>query len=159
LINMGADGDNRGMGLGENAGNWWTRRRRRAARRRGPEQGKRAREPYQRRRDNDCGPDWDCDCTPIMLGSLLSLMAISAPRRGPKPRTTGPGRAGIAAIRGYQRFLSPRLPIRCRQVPSCSNYGLQAVQRYGLVEGSRLTAARICRCNPSTPRGTVDPVP
>ncbi|UAC01968.1 membrane protein insertion efficiency factor YidD [Dactylosporangium vinaceum] len=65
----------------------------------------------------------------------------------------------MAAIRGYQRRLSPHLPTRCRQVPSCSNYGLEAVRRYGLVIGSRLTAARIRRCNASTPRGTHDPVP
>ena len=65
----------------------------------------------------------------------------------------------MAAIRGYQRWLSPHLPTRCRQVPSCSNYGLEAVRRYGLVVGSRLTAARIRRCNPSTPRGTHDLVP
>ncbi|UWZ59390.1 membrane protein insertion efficiency factor YidD [Dactylosporangium aurantiacum] len=94
-----------------------------------------------------------------MLGSLLGLMAIAAPRRAPRGGTTGPGRAGVAAIRGYQRWLSPHLPTRCRQIPTCSNYGLDAVRRYGLVEGSRLTAARIRRCNPSTPRGTHDPVP
>ncbi|MER7279110.1 membrane protein insertion efficiency factor YidD [Dactylosporangium sp. NPDC000244] len=100
-----------------------------------------------------------CDCNPFMLGSLLTLMAVAAPTRPPRAATSGPGRAGMAAIRGYQRFLSPHLPFRCRQTPSCSNYGLEAVRRYGLVEGSRLTAARIKRCNPSTPRGTVDPVP
>ncbi|GAA3304955.1 hypothetical protein GCM10020218_105580 [Dactylosporangium vinaceum] len=141
------------MGLGEYVGMWRARRRHR----RMQEQHNR-----RRRRDSDCLPDCDfcdCDCSPFMLGSLLSLMAIPAPRRAPKPRATGPGRAGIAAIRGYQRMISPHLPIRCRQVPSCSNYGLEAVRRYGLVEGSRLTAARIRRCNPSTPRGTVDPVP
>ncbi|WP_426513810.1 membrane protein insertion efficiency factor YidD [Dactylosporangium sp. McL0621] len=100
-----------------------------------------------------------CDCNPFMLGSLLTMMAIAAPTRPPRRRTSGPGRAGVVAIRGYQRFLSPHLPFRCRQTPSCSNYGLEAVRRYGLVEGSRLTAARIKRCNPSTPRGTHDPVP
>lgn len=104
----------------------------------------------------DCG---GCDCNPFLLGSLLSLMAIPAPTRPPRGAASAPGRAGMAAIRGYQRFLSPHLRTRCRQVPSCSNYGLQAVRRYGLVEGSRLTAARIRRCNPSTPRGTHDPVP
>jgi putative membrane protein insertion efficiency factor len=116
----------------------------------------------KRKRHRDCLPDCtfcDCDCSPFMLGSLLSLMAVTTPSRPPRRAATGPGRAGMVAIRGYQRFLSPHLPIHCRQVPSCSNYGLQAVQRYGLVEGSRLTAARIRRCNPSTPHGTVDEVP
>ncbi|GAA2347663.1 membrane protein insertion efficiency factor YidD [Dactylosporangium salmoneum] len=128
----------------------------------GKKQANRQARRDRRRRDNDCGPDWDCgacDCGPFMIAPLLSLMALSAPSRPPRRAASGPGRAGMVAIRGYQRWLSPHLPTRCRQVPSCSNYGLQAVQRYGLVEGSRLTAARIRRCNPSTPRGTVDQVP
>ncbi|WP_433222069.1 membrane protein insertion efficiency factor YidD [Dactylosporangium sp. CS-047395] len=100
-----------------------------------------------------------CDCNPFMLGSLLGLMAIAAPTRAPRRDASGPGRAGMAAIRGYQRWVSPHLPTRCRQTPSCSNYGMEAVRRYGLVVGSRLTAARIKRCNATTPRGTHDPVP
>lgn len=126
----------------------------------------------QRRRSSGCdwAPDCDipgcdgcdvpgCDCN-FMLGmSLLGTMAISAPTKQPRASASGPGRAGMVAIRGYQRWLSPHLPTRCRQIPTCSNYGLDAVRRYGLVVGSRLTAARIRRCNPSTPRGTHDPVP
>jgi len=100
-----------------------------------------------------------CDCNPFMLGSLLGVLAITAPGRPPRRATSGPARAGVAAIRGYQRWLSPHLPTRCRQVPTCSAYGIDAVRRYGLVTGSRLTAARIRRCNPSTTRGTLDPVP
>lgn len=100
-----------------------------------------------------------CDCNLLLFTGLLSLMAAPAPTRPPRRCASGPGRAGMVAIRGYQRFLSPHLPTRCRQVPSCSNYGLEAVRRYGLVAGSRLTAARIRRCNPSTPRGTLDAVP
>lgn len=100
-----------------------------------------------------------CDCN-FMLGTmLLGTMALSAPGKRPRSRASGPGRAGMVAIRGYQRWLSPHLPTRCRQIPTCSNYGLEAVRRYGLVTGSRLTAARIRRCNPSTPRGTEDLVP
>lgn len=104
-----------------------------------------------------CDACGGCD---FMLGTLiLGSMAISAPTRKPRGRTTGPGRAGMAAIRGYQRWLSPHLPTRCRQVPSCSNYGMEAVRRYGLVVGSRLIAARIRRCNAATPFGTLDQVP
>ncbi|WP_432992228.1 membrane protein insertion efficiency factor YidD [Dactylosporangium sp. CA-233914] len=108
---------------------------------------------------NGCDGCDGCDCNPFMLSSLLTLMAIAAPARPPRATASRPGRAGMAAIRGYQRWLSPHLPVRCRQTPSCSNYGLEAVRRYGLVAGSRLTAARIKRCNSSTPRGTHDPVP
>lgn len=101
-----------------------------------------------------------CDCNPFMLGSLLlGAIAVTTPTTGPRRGPGRPGRVGMAAIRGYQRWLSPHLPTRCRQVPTCSNYGLAAVRRYGLVTGSRLTAARIRRCNASTPRGTHDPVP
>lgn len=107
----------------------------------------------------DCSPDCP-DCGVFLLpGLILRLMSSSRPTRRPLGRASGPGRAGILAIRGYQRWLSPHLPTRCRQVPTCSNYGLEAVRRYGLVTGSRLTAARIRRCNPMTPRGTLDPVP
>jgi putative membrane protein insertion efficiency factor len=73
---------------------------------------------------------------------------------------TGRGdRAVAAAIRGYRRVLSPRVPVRCRYEPSCSSYGLEAVQRYGTGEGLRLTAARLRRCRPGVPYGTLDPVP
>ncbi len=108
--------------------------------------------------DLSCLPD--CDCSLLILPSvLLRLMATPTPARPPRGRTTGPGRAGMAAIRGYQRWLSPHLPTRCRHVPTCSGFGLEAVRRYGLIAGSRLTADRIRRCNATVPRGTHDPVP
>jgi uncharacterized protein len=68
-------------------------------------------------------------------------------------------RAVLAAIRGYRRALSPRVPVRCRFEPSCSAYGLEAVQRHGARLGLRLTAARLRRCRPGVPYGTADPVP
>jgi putative membrane protein insertion efficiency factor len=108
--------------------------------------------------DASCVPD--CDCALFLLPRLLlRVMALAAPTRPPRHRPSRPGRAGMAAIRGYRRWLSPHLPTRCRQLPTCSAYGLEAVRRYGLLVGSRLTAARISRCNPSTARGTHDPVP
>lgn len=90
---------------------------------------------------------------------FLGLIAARTPNRRPRTRTGVPGRAGIAAIRGYQRWISPRLNTRCRHRPTCSAYGVTAVGRYGLLTGSRLTADRIRRCNASVPRGTSDPVP
>jgi uncharacterized protein len=125
---------------------------------------------WQRRLNNGCGscaPDCgdisclpDCDCSLLIMPTvLLRLMATPAPTRPPRRRASGPGRAGMLAIRGYQRWLSPHLPTRCRHVPTCSGFGMEAVRRYGLVAGSRLTADRIRRCNASVPRGTHDPVP
>ena len=68
-------------------------------------------------------------------------------------------RAGLAGIRGYQRWLSPRLRGSCPHVPSCSAYGAEAIGRYGLAGGSRLVAARLRRCSPTLPHRTPDPVP
>ncbi|MGH1361299.1 MAG: membrane protein insertion efficiency factor YidD [Burkholderiaceae bacterium] len=54
----------------------------------------------------------------------------------------------VAAIRGYQLALSPILGARCRYIPSCSEYAMTAVQRFGVVKGAGLAAARLCRCHP-----------
>lgn len=61
-------------------------------------------------------------------------------------------------IRGYQRWLSPLLPPSCRYEPTCSQYALEALGRYGLLKGGWLTLKRIARCNPWCPGGH-DPVP
>lgn len=65
-------------------------------------------------------------------------------------------RASVTAIRGYQRWVSPFVGVKCRFKPSCSNYGLGAIQKYGFFVGSVKTAWRIVRCNPLTKKGTVD---
>jgi len=69
-----------------------------------------------------------------------------------------PRRIAIVLIRGYQRFISPALPPSCRFTPSCSQYTLEAVERYGFVKGSWLGGRRLIRCHPFNPGG-VDPVP
>lgn len=69
-----------------------------------------------------------------------------------------PSRFGIALIRGYQRFISPMFPPSCRFTPSCSQYALEAVARYGLLRGSWLGGRRLLRCHPFHPGG-FDPVP
>jgi len=61
-------------------------------------------------------------------------------------------------IRGYQRGISPVLPSSCRFSPSCSQYTLEAVERYGVVRGGWLGARRLVRCHPFNPGG-FDPVP
>jgi putative membrane protein insertion efficiency factor len=61
-------------------------------------------------------------------------------------------------IRIYQRFVSPFLGPRCRFYPSCSNYALQAVQRFGTFYGTWLSIKRLARCHPWHPGG-YDPVP
>lgn len=67
-------------------------------------------------------------------------------------------KACMAAIRFYQREVSPLSPPRCRYIPTCSEYALEAVEKYGAVKGSFLAAKRILRCNPFH-KGGYDPVP
>ena len=63
----------------------------------------------------------------------------------------------IFLIRGYQRFLSPILPPRCRFQPTCSAYAIEAIQKKGALRGTLLALWRILRCNPFC-RGGHDPV-
>ncbi|UOP05666.1 membrane protein insertion efficiency factor YidD [Conchiformibius kuhniae] len=64
----------------------------------------------------------------------------------------------IALIRFYQTAVSPMLPPRCRFVPTCSQYALEAVRKHGAVKGILLAAKRIARCHPWGGSGC-DPVP
>ncbi|TDC63536.1 membrane protein insertion efficiency factor YidD [Actinomadura sp. GC306] len=64
----------------------------------------------------------------------------------------------ILLVRAYRRFLSPLLGQQCRFQPSCSAYGLEALQVHGAPRGTWLTARRIARCHPFNPGG-YDPVP
>jgi uncharacterized protein len=63
----------------------------------------------------------------------------------------------IAPIRGYQRFISPGLPSRCKYHPSCSAYAVQAIETYGILRGFVLAVWRLLRCNPFS-HGGYDPV-
>ena len=67
-------------------------------------------------------------------------------------------RVAMLLIRAYQLTLSKVLPPSCRFYPSCSQYGYEAFEKYGIVKGGWLTTRRILRCNPWNPGG-VDPVP
>lgn len=67
-------------------------------------------------------------------------------------------KACMAAIRFYQREISPLCPPRCRYIPTCSEYALEAVEKYGAVKGTFLATNRILRCNPFH-KGGYDPVP
>ena len=54
----------------------------------------------------------------------------------------------VTPIRLYQRTISPALPSRCKYHPSCSEYAVQAVRRYGVMRGVVLAGWRLLRCNP-----------
>ena len=64
----------------------------------------------------------------------------------------------LGAIRFYRKYISPGLPPRCRFIPTCSQYALEALEKYGAVKGSWLAFKRILRCNPFH-KGGYDPVP
>ena len=63
----------------------------------------------------------------------------------------------LAPIRLYQRVLSPALGRRCRFYPSCSEYAVQAIRRYGVLRGVVLAAWRVLRCNPWSHGGVDHP--
>lgn len=64
----------------------------------------------------------------------------------------------IALIRFYQAAISPLTPPSCRFVPTCSQYGIEAIQKYGALKGGWLTLKRLSRCHPWGGSG-FDPVP
>lgn len=64
----------------------------------------------------------------------------------------------LVLIRGYQKYLSPLFPASCIYEPSCSQYALEAIDKYGALRGSWLAFKRILRCNPFH-KGGYDPVP
>lgn len=64
----------------------------------------------------------------------------------------------VTLVRGYQTAVSPLLPPSCRYTPSCSQYAIEALQRYGALKGGWLTLRRLGRCHPFR-RGGFDPVP
>ena len=64
----------------------------------------------------------------------------------------------IWSIHKYQKYFSPLKTTRCPYCPTCSNYGLQAIEKYGALKGGLLAGWRILRCNPFS-HGGYDPVP
>ena len=70
-----------------------------------------------------------------------------------RPSTT----VAIRLIRGYQA-VSRLWPRMCRFHPTCSQYAVEAIERYGVLKGASLAGRRICRCHPFHPGG-IDPVP
>lgn len=63
----------------------------------------------------------------------------------------------LQLLRGYKLAISPFLPVACRYVPTCSEYAMEAVERYGALRGGWMALARILRCHPLAGSG-YDPV-
>ena len=64
----------------------------------------------------------------------------------------------LGLIRFYQTSISPRTAPHCKYIPTCSQYGLEAIERFGALKGTALTLWRVLRCNPFS-KGGYDPVP
>ena len=63
-----------------------------------------------------------------------------------------PKRIGICLIKLYQIYISPRFKSSCKYYPTCSNYAIQAIDKYGIIKGSIMAVFRIIRCNPFSKR-------
>ena len=64
----------------------------------------------------------------------------------------------VIIIKFYQNWISPLKPPTCRFVPTCSNYAITAIEKYGIIKGSFLTLKRLLKCHPFH-KGGYDPVP
>lgn len=64
----------------------------------------------------------------------------------------------IILIKGYRLLISPLFPPACRFHPTCSQYAIEALETFGIVQGSCLALKRILRCHPYHPGG-YDPIP
>ncbi len=83
-------------------------------------------------------------------------MSERTPLSGKRPGVVA--LALIATLRGYQLTLSALIGRRCRYLPTCSEYAMEAITRHGVGRGLRLGAKRVCRCHPWGGDG-FDPVP
>lgn len=89
----------------------------------------------------------------------IGLLFLDASIREPEKQISA--KAYIGGVRLYQK-ISPytlRDYVQCRFLPTCSNYSIEAVKKYGLMKGMALTAKRLYSCRPSVPLNTVSPVP
>lgn len=64
----------------------------------------------------------------------------------------------LICIKEYQKFSPYKKYTHCRYIPTCSQYAIEAVEKYGAAKGSYLAIKRIIRCNPFS-KGGIDPVP
>ena len=102
-----------------------------------------------------------CLAEMIGCGNNLFLVAPSTLRHVHADGPASHGRLAdrmIAAIRVYQREISPKRPPVCHFTPSCSAYAVEALERHGARRGAWLTVRRLIRCRPGAARG-VDAVP
>ena len=103
-----------------------------------------------------------CLANAIGCGGDAFLLAPSTAREIHRAGTGEPGSRVaerlVAAVRVYQREISPKRAPSCVHEPTCSAYAVEALERHGARRGSWLTVRRLLRCRPGA-RGGADPVP
>lgn len=85
----------------------------------------------------------------MCLAAALACACLAPPTRARAQSSPGSGDPASGAIHVYQRYLSSMRHMHCRFTPSCSQYAVEAIATYGLVEGSARAADRLMRCNTS----------
>ena len=98
------------------------------------------------------------ECYLAIIALTMALAAIDA-TRAPSQQLTA--RTYVSAVKAYQRSIRPvtKDKIRCRFTPTCSQYSIEAVERFGIGRGLMLTVRRIASCRRDIAPGTSDPVP
>ena len=97
----------------------------------------------------------------LYIGALALFVAVVAWDTGRRPEAQVTARLYIGAVRAYEAALGPLLAasVTCRFRPTCSEYSVGAVRRFGIRRGLVLTARRVLSCRPGVRPGTYDPVP
>ncbi len=96
----------------------------------------------------------------LLFAAVVVALVVADLVRTPERQLTA--RAAIAGIHLYQATLSRAFAasgVACRFTPTCSHYAEDCVRRFGVIRGGGLALARVIRCGPWTPAGTVDPAP
>ncbi len=95
------------------------------------------------------------------LGAILLLALLFGADALRPPQSQISVRLFAASVAGYHRYLHPFSAhfARCRYNPTCSNYAVQAVRKYGIAKGGWMSLRRIASCRRNVPMGTFDPVP
>jgi putative membrane protein insertion efficiency factor len=97
----------------------------------------------------------------VYLGAFALIAIAVAWDTGRRPENQATAWLYIGAVKTYQVALQPVLApaVRCRFRPTCSEYSIEAVRRFGIRRGLVLTVRRVLSCRPGVPPGTSDPVP
>lgn len=96
----------------------------------------------------------------VLLTLLFLIVGFATFDLSRPPQNQASAKAYLWLVHQYQHYGRPlsRRYIRCRFTPTCSEYSIQAVRKYGLLDGIGLTARRILSCRSGVPFGTYDPV-